>query len=120
MLTYVDHIDLKVKDFEGAVSLFRNMGMQILREMPERGSVEMALPGEHQVVFEIHKAKPDGFEGIHHIAFKSVEENGEDDVAAIKERCGVAFLTERAVIKHTGRTVSSFKDSNGLTWQLTD
>ena len=120
MLKYVDHIDLKVKEFKATVAMFREMGFGIRREMPERGSVEMALPGEHQVVFEIHRAKEGGFEGIHHIAFKSEEAPGEDDVAAIRERCGVEFLTERSVIKHTGRTVSSFKDVNGLTWQLTD
>lgn len=117
MITYVDHIDLKVSDFSGTVRLFQTLGMRILREMPERGSVEMALPGEHQVTFEIHRSKPGGFEGIHHIAFKSV---GKDDIPAIKENCDVEFLTEGAVIQHTGRTVSTFKDRNGLNWQLTD
>lgn len=117
MLTRVDHIDLKVRDFEGILHLFKTMGMNVLREMPERGSVEMAFPGEDQIVFEIHRAKPGGFEGIHHIAFKSTEAG---DLNLIKQNCRVEFLTERARIQHTGRTVSSFRDQNGLTWQLTD
>ena len=117
MLTRVDHIDLKVANFAGTLHLFRTMGMQILREMPERGSVEMSFPGENQVVFEIHQAQPGGFEGIHHIAFKSTQ---AEDVEVLKRDGNVKFLTEQTVIKHTGRTVSSFQDQNGLTWQLTD
>ena len=117
MLTRVDHIDLKVSRFKETVQMFQILGMRILREMPERGSVELAFPGEQQVVFEIHKAVPGGFEGIHHIAFHM---EGDDDVSRIKERCEVSFSTERKTIQHTGRTVSSFRDENGLTWQLTD
>lgn len=120
MLKYVDHIDLKVANFEKTIATFQNLGFEIRREMPERGSIELALPGERQVVFEIHRAKEGGFEGIHHIAFKSDEAPGEDDIAKIKEHCDVEFLTERSLIQLTGRTVSSFRDVNGLTWQLTD
>lgn len=117
MLTRVDHIDLKVADFPGTLHLFQTMGMHILREMPERGSVEMSFPGENQVIFELHQAKSGGFEGVHHIAFKST---AEEDVDLLKRDCNIEFLTERTIIKHTGRTVSSFKDQNGLIWQLTD
>ena len=50
---------------------FDKMGfVEKRRTPPPRSSVEMALPGENQVVFEIHKATEGGFEGIHHIAFK--------------------------------------------------
>ena len=117
MIVCVYQIDLQVSDFSGTIQLFKTLGMRVLREMPERGSVEMALPGENQVVFEIHQANPGGFEGIHHIAFKSVD---TDDIHALKESCGVNFITEGAVIQHTGRTVSTFQDRNGLNWQLTD
>ena len=39
MLTRVDHIDLKVRDFEGILHLFKTMGMNVLLAMPERVSV---------------------------------------------------------------------------------
>ena len=114
MITAVDHIDLRVADMQEAVDSMKKIGLVIKREMPERNSVEMALPGENQVVFEIHKAKDD-FVGVHHIAFRQTE---PEDVERLKEK-GVSFKSEHLVIKATGRTVSSF-DSFGVAWQLTD
>jgi len=116
MLTRLDHIDIKVADLEATVNTLLDMGLVIVRRAPApRNSVEMALPGRDQVVMEIHAAKEGGFTGVHHIAFKS--DGG--DLDSLKEK-GVAFKTENALIKDTGRTVSSFSDANGLTWQLTD
>lgn len=117
MLIRVDHIDLRVREFEETVAMFEKLGLTVTRSMPQRNSVEMALPGENQVVFEIHQV-PDGADtGIHHIAFKSAGEN--DDVERLKAE-GIGFKSEKKKIADTGRTVSSFSDSNGLTWQLTD
>lgn len=116
MLIKLDHIDIKVADFEATVNTLLAMGLTITRRAPApRNSVEMALPGENQVILEIHDAKAGGFTGIHHIAFKS----DGSDLAALKKK-GIAFKTENMLIKDTGRTVSSFCDANGLTWQLTD
>lgn len=117
MITKVDHIDLKVKDFDGTVALFAKMGfIEKRRTPPPRSSVEVTLPGENQVVFEIHKAAEGGFEGIHHIAFK---QTGPEAVETIKSM-GLSFSTENKLIPDTGRRISSFKDGNGLTWQFTD
>jgi catechol 2,3-dioxygenase-like lactoylglutathione lyase family enzyme len=117
MLTKVDHIDVKVKNFDETVELFSKMGfVEKRRTPPPRLSVEMALPGEGQVVFEIHKAIDGGFEGIHHIAFKQA---GPGTVETLKAM-GISFSTENKLIADTGRIISSFKDGNGLTWQLTD
>lgn len=117
MLVRVDHIDLRVKDFDETIVMLEKLGLAVTRSMPQRNSVEMALPGENQVVFEIHKVQDEAFTGIHHIAFKSVGES--DDVECLKVK-GIDFKSEKKKIADTGRTVSSFLDGNGLTWQLTD
>lgn len=116
MITRVDHIDMRVKEFDAAVETLKKLGLSVQRSMPERNSVEMALSGDFQVVFEIHKVRDGEEPGIHHIAFKS---EGDDDVERLKEQ-GIIFKGEKKLIAQTGRTVSSFTDENGLTWQLTD
>lgn len=117
MLTRVDHIDIRVSDLEGTVSLLTKMGLEIRRRTSApRSSVEMALPGEAQVVFELRPVAEGEHSGVHHIAFR---QSDEQDVEHLKEQ-GVSFLTEHYLIKATGRTVSSFQDQSGLTWQLTD
>ena len=116
MLTKLDHIDIKAADFDATVRTLLDMGLVISRRAPApRNSVEMSLPGENQVVLEIHPAKEGGFTGIHHIAFQT----DGSDLEALKAK-GITFKTENMLIKDTGRTVSSFSDPNGLTWQLTD
>lgn len=74
----------------------------------------MALPGANQVVLELRPAK-DGKSGVHHIAFRS--DGGE---VFVLKNAGYEFTTENSVIQDTGRTVSTFRDPNGLSWQLTD
>lgn len=117
MVTGVDHIDMRVADLEATVSTLLKLGLEIRRrtEAP-RSSVEMALPGENQVVFELRPTGNDGIAGVHHIAFK---QSSPEDVEDLKSK-GISFLTEHFTIKATGRTVSSFSDPNGQTWQLTD
>lgn len=95
--------------------MLESMGLIIKRRTPSpRDSVEMALPGEGQVILELRPAG-DGDSRVHHIAFKT---DGVD-LEQLKGS-GYPFLTENAVIKDTGRTVSTFTDPNGLYWQLTD
>lgn len=116
MLTKLDHIDIKVSNLDAAVKLLSLMGLEILRKAPPpRSSVEMVLKGENHVVIELHPAKESGFVGVHHIAFKT----DGTDLDRLKA-AGISFLTENKLIAATGRTVSSFQDENGLTWQLTD
>lgn len=115
MLSRLDHIDLRVEKFEETIAMLEKLGLAVVRRTPSpRDSVEMCLPGEDQVVLEIRPAK-DGRSGVHHIAFKT---DGKDLV--VLKNAGYLFLTENAVIKDTGRTVSTFQDPNGLCWQLTD
>ena len=117
MITCVDHIDIKVVDFEETVDFFKKMGFAEKRRTPApRCSVEMALPGENQVVFEIHKIDDPAAVGVHHIAFRQTDSGTVDEFKAL----GMKFITENKLIPATGRSVSSFKDGNGLTWQLTD
>lgn len=116
MLTQVDHIDLRVADLEETVATLEKMGLRVNRRTPApRSSVEMSLPGDGQVSFEIRPAN-DGPVGVHHIAFHQSE---PEDVERLKEQ-GITFKTEHMLIKATGRTVSSFTDKGGITWQLTD
>lgn len=57
MLTQVDHIDMRVNDLEATVETLKKMGLQEKRRTPApRSSVEMALPGENQVTFELRPA----------------------------------------------------------------
>ncbi|HAP55324.1 MAG: VOC family protein [Spirochaetia bacterium] len=116
MLLRIDHIDFKVKDMEAFVNDLLKIGMVEKRRSPApRLSVELALPGENQVVFEVHQLKEGAGQEIHHIAFKS----DGNDLERLK-RNGFSFKTENLLIKDTGRTVSTFSDTNGFTWQLTD
>ena len=116
MITRVDHIDMRVADLETAVETLSKVGLEVVRRTPApRSSVEMRLPGENQVTFEIRPSNG-GFEGVHHIAFRQTE---PEDVERLKEK-GIEFKTEHMLIKDTGRTVSSFSDANGSGWQLTD
>lgn len=116
MLTQVDHIDMRVNDLEATVGTLKKMGLQEKRRTPApRSSVEMALPGENQVTFELRPANGNP-QGVHHVAFR---QSRPEDVEVLKEQ-GIVFKTEHATIKDTGRTVSSFPDPNGIMWQLTD
>jgi catechol-2,3-dioxygenase len=117
LILNVDHIDIKVVNFDETVSFFIKMGFLEKRRLPSpRCSVEVVLPGENQVVFEIHKVDDPAKIGVHHIAFK---QNDKTTVEEFK-KIGVQFLTENKLIADTGRTISSFKDGNDLIWQLTD
>ncbi|MBU5625353.1 VOC family protein [Oscillibacter sp. MSJ-2] len=116
MITRIDHIDIKVEDLDATVAMLGKLGLKILRRAPApRSSVEMSLEGENQVVLEIHPVKAGGFTGVHHIAFRA----DPKDTLSLKAQ-GIKFKTENKFIADTGRTVSSFSDANGLTWQLTD
>lgn len=116
MLIRLDHIDIKVADLDATIHVLLLAGMKVLRKAPPpRNSVEMALPGENQIVIELHPAKENGFTGVHHIAFRT----DGSDLDRLKNE-GIVFSTENQFIAATGRTVSSFKDPNGLIWQLTD
>lgn len=116
MISKLDHIDIKVEKLEETVNVLSLLGLKVLRRaQAPRNSVEMVLQGDNQVIIELHPAKPGDSKGVHHIAFHT---DGED-VARLKEH-GIVFKAENRYIKETGRTVSSFNDINGLTWQLTD
>lgn len=115
MVSRLDHIDLRVENFEETIAMLELMGLVILRRIPApRASVEMSLPGEGQVVLELRPAEK-GKSGVHHIAFRT-----DGDELAVLKNAEFHFLTENAVIQATGRTVSTFEDRNGLLWQLTD
>ncbi len=116
MLTYVDHVDMLVQDLEAEVEFMQKLGLIIKRRLPEHGNaVEMQLPGEKQVVFEM-RACGDKAPGIRHIAFHVADENTVDEL----KKNGVVFRTENKFVPATGRKVSNVNDPNGTSWQLTD
>lgn len=117
MLTSVDHIDLRTPDQAGTVAYLESLGLQIIRTLdPSRGSVEMALPGEGQVVFEV-RPEPDAEKAyVHHIAFGLEALSDVDELTD----AGVAFTKAKHFVPATGRTVTNGIDPAGMTWQLTD
>lgn len=118
MLEAVDHIDLKVPDLEQAVAWFAGLGLVERRRLPERKSVELALPGEGQVVFELREdATLEAFV-IDHVAFRSRSQ--ASDAAAISEATGATFSRTDTFIPVTGKTISDFTDPYGMRWQLSD
>jgi catechol 2,3-dioxygenase-like lactoylglutathione lyase family enzyme len=118
MLTRVDHIDLKVPNLEEVVDFFKSLGFQEVRRTdPERGSVELALPGEGQVVFEIRRDARVDKTVVDHIAFKVQDTHG--DLGVLKN-LGLVFDKEAFLVQHSGRTISNLRDPHGARWQLTD
>lgn len=116
MLQKVDHIDLRVPDLEATVSFLKSIGLiEKRRCLTDRMSVEMQLPGEDQVVFEMRQGKTDKTV-VAHVAFKV---DSLDDVDVLEEN-GIVFKKKKSVIVDTGRTVSNIVDYSGQTWQLTD
>jgi len=116
MLTRVDHIDLKVPDLNATVAFFTSIGFEVLRRMEDRGSVEVALPGENQVMFEIRQDDNVQGQKIDHIAF-AVDD--PDATIELIEGAGVSFSRKHHPTP-TGRTVSNFVDLNGGKWQLAE
>lgn len=118
MVTRVDHIDIRVTDVEVMVEEMKRLGfIEIRRTTRVPQSVEIALPGENQVIFEVRAAKEGEKLGINHVAFKI--DSPEATIEELKEK-GIEFTRENHLVKDTGRRVSNFKDSNKFSWQLTD
>lgn len=116
MIQRIDHIDLRVSDLDEAEKFFKTLGFETLRKMdPPRNSVEMALPGEGQVVFEIRQVKEGQGCGIDHIGFAI---DSEQAIAGL-ERQGVEFTGKNKLVAATGRTVSNFIGPDASKWQLT-
>lgn len=116
MLTRLDHIDLKVPNLEDTLTFFLAIGFVVLRRMEDRRSVEVALPGENQVMFEIREDTSLEKSRIDHIAF--AVDNPDATIATIQAAGG-----EFSRIHHptpTGREVSNFVDLNGAKWQLAE
>lgn len=117
MLTRVDHIDFKVPDLSVALEFFAGLGFVEVRRTPARGSVEVALPGAGQVIFELREdTSLDAFV-MDHIAFGSTDQAA--DVAALTA-AGRTFSRENTFIPVTGKTISDFTDPHGQRWQLSD
>jgi catechol 2,3-dioxygenase-like lactoylglutathione lyase family enzyme len=118
MLVKVDHIDLKVPDLEEAADFFKGIGMvEVRRTNPARRSVELALPGDNQVLFEIREDKSLEKTVIDHVAF-SVDSTAAtlDELKSV----GVTFSREGHLVVDTGRRVSNFQDPRGGKWQLSE
>lgn len=113
----VDHIDVRTPDLEATVAFLVQLGCRVIRRLDEgRGSVEVALPGEGQVVFEV-RAEPHASKTyVHHVAF---EVDGASDIEKL-EASGIRFSKTNHRVPATGRTVSNSADPGGMTWQFTD
>ena len=117
MLTAVDHIDLKVPNLEEAERFFLGLGMQVVRRTADsRRSVELALPGENQVIFEIREDTGITTTVIDHVAFRA---DAAHTVEQLRD-AGVTFTREHHLVVDTGRTVSNFVDAAGGKWQIAE
>lgn len=114
MITAVDHIDLKVPDLRSMVAFLELLGFDVLRDGGD--SVELALPGDGQVRFEVREAAGLDHATIDHIAFRADDDTALERLKAL----GINFDRERATIARTGRTVSNFRDPAGGKWQLAE
>lgn len=117
MLTRVDHIDLKVPDLAVALEFFAGMGFAEVRRTPARGSVEVALPGDGQVIFELREDPTLDRFVMDHIAFGSTDQAAD---AAALAASGRSFSRTNTFIPVTGKTISDFTDPYGNRWQLSD
>ncbi|MFI6690402.1 VOC family protein [Streptomyces sp. NPDC050433] len=117
MLIAVDHIDVRTPDFEGTVAYLTSLGLREVRRLDAaRGSVEMALPGDGQVVLEIRPEAGAESAYIHHVAFALTDLDTVDTLVS----AGVSFTKSKQFVPATGRTVTNGVDPGGMTWQLTD
>lgn len=117
MLTRVDHIDVKVPNLPVALAFFASLGLVEVRRTPARGSVEVALPGQGQVIFELREdATLDAFV-IDHLAFGSTDQAAD---VQMLQQAGHTFSRANTYIPVTGKTISDFTDPYGMRWQLSD
>lgn len=114
-LVRLDHIEYIVKDVDAYVKFFEMLGLEVFRRTEHHhGSVEMKLPGENQVLVEIHKVENDENPGINHIAFLS------DDIEEVAKRLDERGLPHKGPVffEPTGRTLLSFRDPGGFRFQV--
>lgn len=124
MIRQVDHIELEVNNLEDMASMFNKMGFEeISRTSHHGGSVNVKLPGENQVIFEIHEVPRENNPDINHIAFLC------DDIHKTQEDLiEKGFTFEKGpnnedppyLIEASGRTISCFRDTDGRRMQLVD
>src|SRR5919109_4055737 len=71
MIRGIDHIELIVRHLDESVEFFQKLGFKLLTRTSHHGaSAELQLPGEDQLIFEIHQVGGEENIGINHIAFK--------------------------------------------------
>lgn len=117
MLQRVHHIDVRTPDLDGTTSYLESLGLRVIRRLGgDRGSVELALPGDGQVVFEVRPDAAAGRAFVHHVAF---ELGGDGDLDELR-RSGVALAADGRFVPATGRTVTNGVDPGGMTWQFTN
>lgn len=118
MILNVDHIDVKVPDLEEAVNFFTALGMVVIRRTAApRLSVEISLPGDHQVMFELREDTSLTHTTIDHVAF--AVDATTPTVDQLKA-AGIGFTREHHLVPDTGRHVSNFSDAHGGKWQLAE
>jgi glyoxylase I family protein len=117
MITRIDHLEICVADIDAVAEFYKKLGFIEIRRTTHHGqAVELALPGENQVVFEFHTGKEEEVPGLNHIAF--YVDNMEESVAEFEAK-GIKFITPISTAKSTGRTTCNFRDPTHQRHQLT-
>ena len=113
----IDHIELIVKDVDAFVSMFEAMGFKLLKRTTHHGeSAELQLPGENQVIFEIHTVAGSENPGMNHMAYLT-DDIERERTALIAKGFSVSPAT---LFKATGRTLANWRDPDGFRHQMCD
>jgi lactoylglutathione lyase len=116
MIRRIDHIELVVKDLDKSVGFFKELGFREIRRTSHHGtSVELAIPGEGQPVWELHRVTGDEVIGINHIGFHVDDVNQE--YQRLKDG-GIELQGEPHLIESTGRILLDFRDPTGFRYHL--
>jgi len=114
----IDHIEIVVRDVKKHVEFYQKLGFKVLTWTDHHGgSAEVQLPGENQVIIELHEVEAQENPGINHIAFKCQDVDATYQDLKAK---GIAFYRGVEPTPSTGRKNALLRDPDGWRLQLSD
>lgn len=119
MASIIDHIAIRVVDPDKTADFLSKIGYQVTRRTTHHGvAVEVQSPDQPGLILELTALiERDGVmevPGIDHLCF-TVET--EDDLTDLAE-AGWPLKNKAYLVPGSERKVTSFKDADGVKWQL--
>ena len=116
-LLRVDHVDIVVSDIKRSVEFYRKLGLHPEGTI-DGGETVFLFNGDEErpVRIELHQAKPGDRLGVDHLSFGVADP--ADAVSELKFLGGIDFEIELLENQQSGRTISNFRDPDGLLIQL--